>query len=51
MLITGRSQKQVARELGIAYKTVRTHTHNAREKTGCFSTIELAIKVAQAQPD
>lgn len=46
LLTTGMSQKQIAHALGIAPGTVRAHSTNAREKTGCFSTVQLAVKAA-----
>ena len=51
LLTRGRNTKQIAAELGIKRRTVYVHTFNAREKTGCFSTIELAVKAAQSTAD
>lgn len=45
LLTTGLAPKEVARTLGIASKTVYVHVYNAREKTGCTSTVQLAVKM------
>lgn len=46
LLTTGLSQKEIAHELGIAPGTVYAHVFHAREKTGCFSTVQMAVKAA-----
>lgn len=44
MLCSGKSYKQIGRELVIANQTLKTHMQRAREKTGCGSTVEMAVK-------
>jgi DNA-binding CsgD family transcriptional regulator len=43
-IVTGATQKQVARELQLSPNTIRNHLASARKATGCVSTIELAVK-------
>jgi two-component system nitrate/nitrite response regulator NarP len=43
-LAAGKSQKEIARQLGISYSTVRNHMRQARDRTDCRSSIELAVK-------
>ena len=43
-LASGESQKAIARELRISYSTVRNHMRQARERTDCRTSLELAIK-------
>ena len=43
-IVTGATQKQVARELQLSPNTIRNYLSNARKATGCQSTIELAVK-------
>ncbi len=49
MLGQGLAPKQIARHLGIRPATVRQHLFEARRKTLCETTLELAIKVVKAQ--
>lgn len=44
LLIDGDAQREAAHKLGISKNTARNHLANARAKTGCKSTLELAIK-------
>lgn len=39
----GKSQSQIAKELGISYHTVRTHIRNARGRADCATMTQLAI--------
>lgn len=43
-IVTGATQKQVAKELQLSPNTVRNYLSNARKATGCQSTLELAVK-------
>jgi DNA-binding CsgD family transcriptional regulator len=43
-IVTGATQKQVARELQLSPNTIRNYLSNARKATGCQSTLELAVK-------
>jgi len=43
----GLSNKQIARHLGIAVTTVRTHLNKAYDKLGSASRVELALLAAQ----
>ena len=47
LLTRGESQKQIARQLGISYSTVRRHMHAARTRTDCRTSLELAVKASQ----
>ena len=47
LLGDGLSPKEIARQLGIKYKTVIVHLFKAKEKTGCRSTIELVARAAR----
>lgn len=46
MLGQGLAPKQIARLLGVRPATVRQQLHRARERAGCATVIELAVKVA-----
>lgn len=46
LLGRGMAPKQIARELGTRPATVRQQIYRAKEKSGCQSVIELAVKVA-----
>ncbi len=46
MLGRGMAPKQIARQLGTRPATVRQQLFQARNKAGCSSTVELAVKVA-----
>lgn len=41
----GHSNKVIAHHLGIDESTVKTHTHNIYEKTGCKSRVELVLNL------
>ena len=43
-IVTGATQKQVARELQLSPNTIRNYLSNARKAAGCQSTLELAVK-------
>ena len=49
LLGQGFAPKQIARLLGLRPATVRQRVHRAREKAGCTTVIELAVKVAGSQ--
>ena len=51
LLGQGFAPKQIARLLGLRPATVRQRVHRAREKAGCTTVIELAVKVAGVQSD
>jgi DNA-binding CsgD family transcriptional regulator len=42
LVALGRSDKEIARELGIGFTTVRSHLKNTFQKLGCDSRIQLA---------
>ena len=46
LLGQGVAPKQIARLLGTRPSTIRQQVHRAREKAGCVTVIELAVKVA-----
>ena len=46
LLGRGMAPKQIARQLGTQPATVRQQLFQARNKAGCASTVELAVKVA-----
>jgi len=45
----GLTQFQIARRLFISPHTVNQHLRNARERAGCNSTLQLAIKTLTEQ--
>ena len=47
MLGRGMAPKQIAKELGTQTRTVRNQLYNAKEKAGCETLIQLAVKVAK----
>ena len=47
LLGRGMAPKQIARELGTRPRTVRNQLYNAKDKAGCQTLIELAVKVAK----
>lgn len=49
LLGQGLAPKQIARLLNLRASTVRQQVHRAREKAGCTTVIELAVKVATVQ--
>lgn len=51
MLGRGMAPKQIARELGTRTRTVRNQLYNAKEKAGCDTIVQLAVKVATADKD
>lgn len=44
MIAQGKTEREVARALGISHHTVKTHKRRMFEKTGCVSSLELAVK-------
>lgn len=48
-LATGAAQTEIARRLGVSPRTIEAHTASLRDKTGCASAHELAIKAATGQ--
>jgi two-component system, LuxR family, response regulator FixJ len=48
LLAQGVPQTEIARRLCIEYTTVQKHAQAARQKTGCGTTMQLAIKAAWA---
>ncbi len=51
LLGRGMAPKQIARTLGTSPRTVRHQVYIARDKAGCSTVIELAVKVATATGD
>ena len=49
-LLAGMADKEIARELGIAIKTVETHLANMRSVLGAKNTRHLIAMVARMQP-
>ncbi len=47
LLGRGLAPKQIARELGTHTRTVRNQLYNAKDKAGCDTLIQLAVKVAK----
>lgn len=48
LIADGGSNKEIARQLGIAVHTVKTHVHNILLKLGLRSRLEVAIRVYAA---
>ena len=46
LLGRGMAPKQIAKQLGTRPATVRQQVYRAKEKAGCQTVIELAVKVA-----
>lgn len=46
-LAMGECNKEIAKELGVSYNTVRTHIANALHRTGARNRVALAVMVAQ----
>ena len=46
LLSSGWAPKAIARSLGLRPATVRRHLFRARERSGCATVIELAVKIA-----
>jgi FixJ family two-component response regulator len=42
LAVAGRANKEIARELGISFRTVEIHRSHIRDKTGCHTLLELA---------
>lgn len=49
LLGQGLAPKQIARHLGTRPATVRQQVYRAKEKSGCATVVELAVKVATNQ--
>ena len=45
LLVYGMTAKQIAKELGIAYRTVESYINTIKVKMGCFSRSQLIAKV------
>ena len=50
LLRQGLTQQEAARRLGLKYGTIRYQLQNARDRSGCQTTAELAFK-AGLTPD
>ena len=50
LVAEGLSNPDVARRLGISYRTVASHMTHIFDKMGVSSRVELAVEVAAAQP-
>jgi DNA-binding CsgD family transcriptional regulator len=50
ILLEGRSNKEIARRLGIAEGTVKWHLHSIFRKTGVFRRAALVAKVMTDRP-
>lgn len=50
LLALGRSNKEVARQLGISENTVHVHRQHAMDKTGAGSAAEMARLILRADP-
>ena len=48
LLAKGKSHNEIARILGISVHTVRAYVQRAKLRTGCRSSLELAVKSAMA---
>lgn len=48
MLAQGRSHGEIAHKLGISVHTVRNYVQRAKLRTGCRSSLELAVKYVRA---
>ena len=48
LLRQGLTQQEAARFLGVRYGTVRKQLVKARDRSGCLSTAELAVKAGLA---
>ncbi len=44
LVAQGKTQHEIASELKLSKYTVINYLRNAREKTGCRSSVELAVK-------
>jgi DNA-binding CsgD family transcriptional regulator len=47
LLSRGMAPKQIARQLGTRTRTVRNQLYNAKDKAGCDTIVQLAVKVAK----
>ena len=48
LLREGKNLKEIARELGKSHATVRKQVFAARERSGCRSNAEMAVKTYEA---
>ena len=46
LLAQGKTHNEIAHKLGISIHTVRTYVQRARLRTGCDSSLTLAVKFA-----
>ena len=44
LIAQGKTEREVAQSLGISRHTVKAHKRRMFEKTGCVSSLELAVK-------
>ncbi|MCB0072608.1 MAG: helix-turn-helix transcriptional regulator [Caldilineaceae bacterium] len=44
LIAQGKTEREVALSLGISRHTVKAHKRRMFEKTGCVSSLELAVK-------
>jgi DNA-binding NarL/FixJ family response regulator len=49
MVATGRSNKEIARELGIAEATIKTHLYNVYQKVGVANRVGLTLWAQERQ--
>ena len=50
VLLEGRSNREIARRLGITEGTVKIHLHNVFQKTGVIRRVALITKVMAGRP-
>jgi DNA-binding NarL/FixJ family response regulator len=47
LILAGRADKEIAREMGLRVPTVRTYLSRIFQRTGCTDRINLVVKVFQ----